>query len=432
MINIGRVSTKIFKLLKGHGYAVKMYGEDGMDSIDPEEARRFYVDDPNLMITLDEENGEIIFNKNSNVALFVYESALQQVKNIANKYMLNFTLKEFGKKVEPKDFSYQAKNVKENNMSSVTESSLSKMFGSKKTSRQTLENVQLLVRHKKVVDEEVRGSRARNIQSIFLECDGERFRFPHKNLAGARAMARHMSVGGAINDVIGEHIVSSTGNYMRLKEFMRYIRTNKLLSEDSNDVVSVVKENMQSIAADLHKLAGTKTYGVVSARIAEQTVTELNEEETDGLRDMFTVKRFDEKYNDVLPLVSQLVQEQQSFLRRIEESSASQVVLSTESAGSIGSIIQYESKAAEFGSRIREMGGRIRENAELASYVSGLGDKIIAEQELNEFEQSVLSGVLHQAVLEKEAQESSECLISESIATYKTSFEKYDHIFHAK
>ena len=65
MINFGIVATKIFKVLKGNGYSVKLYTFDGSETIDPEEARWFYVMDPNMMVMLDDKEDEIKMNKNS-------------------------------------------------------------------------------------------------------------------------------------------------------------------------------------------------------------------------------------------------------------------------------------------------------------------------------------------------------------------------------
>lgn len=212
MIAIRRVSNKICNILQGNSYKLIMYSDDGMDCIDPDLARRFFVADPGLMITLDEENQEIIFNKNKHTPLKVYKVLIDHCKNFANEYMFKFTISEFAEKITPKLFANQAKLKSQAKESALSEASLSKMFGSKKTSRQTLENVQLLIRHKKPVDDNVNGSRTRNISHIFIESSKGKFLFPHKNLLGARAMARHISFGGEMSDQIGEYILEHTAN----------------------------------------------------------------------------------------------------------------------------------------------------------------------------------------------------------------------------
>ena len=48
------------------------------------------------------------------------------------------------------------------------------------------------MRHKKAVNEEIRGARSRNIHSIFVQRGEERFKMAENNLQMARAMARHV------------------------------------------------------------------------------------------------------------------------------------------------------------------------------------------------------------------------------------------------
>lgn len=476
MINFDRVSNKIFKILKGHGYQVKMFDTAGTETIDPDEARRFYVDEPNMMVTLDEAEEEMTLNKNDNIHLSVYESVLQRLKLVASQYMLNFTLKDFGKKVEPKDFSYQAKNhnkdtamenkeVKEGNFEKIAKKaakeygskeagdrvagaikkkvmakenlsfeqaklaiaeSLSRMFGSTKTSRQTLENVQILVRHRKPVQEEVRGSRTRNIQAIFLEANGERFRFPHNSLSGARAMARHLTMGGTVSDTLGEQIISSTGKMMKLKEFMRYARSNNLINEDSSNAIELVKESVLTIQETLKKLAGSKTYESAKLRMEETQILESEPADLNVYKDMFTVKRFDEKFSDVLPIVSTMVSENNKFLERIEEAANTQISIS-EMFSDIPGVI-YETETFRLGNQIVSLGRTIKENAELSSYVVKLGNKIVSEQTLTEFEKSILSKVLENCTVGC-LQEATTNTLTESIKSFSDKLVKFENIF---
>ena len=58
--------------------------------------------------------------------------------------------------------------------------------------------------------------RSRNIQKIFIEHNEERS--VPKNLAGARAMARHINNGGKMHDTVGESIVTMTQELKTLRE----------------------------------------------------------------------------------------------------------------------------------------------------------------------------------------------------------------------
>ena len=119
---------------------------------------------------------------------------------------------------------------------------------SSKTSRQTLENVRLILKHRAPVNEESRGSRSRNISAIFVETgEGERFKYPFIHLNGARAMARHVASGGETHDMVGEAIIEMSDNLARLKEFMNLVNKQELVNETNRADVWNVKRSVQSI-----------------------------------------------------------------------------------------------------------------------------------------------------------------------------------------
>jgi len=281
----------------------------------------------------------------------------------------------------------------------ITES-FSKMFGSLKTSQQTLENVRILVKHKTPVDENVRGSRTRHISAIFLESNGERFRFPHNYLPGARAMAQHMAHGGTMNDKVGSYISESTGNLLKLQSFNRYVTTNKLINEDSSGIVETVKENIETIRTELRKLTGVKTYETVKARLETFEREALAEDDTSGLKELFTIRRFDEKFEEVLPIVKQLVQERDTFHKRIEEAAANVVMLRRESLNTTP-MFEFASENARLGFKLNELALRILENDELSGFVNKIGTKLCKEGSINEFEKAVLTQVLENVQIEE-------------------------------
>ena len=148
MIDYNKISAKVFGILKGHGLSIKLYTVSGSETVDPEEARRFFIMEPNMMVTVNDTDEEIRMNKHSEVELAQIKPVLKQLRNLAGTYMLNFSLKVFGKEIKPRDYAFQAKKYKDEQMNDITEAALSKLRGSKKSSYQQLENVTIRVRHK--------------------------------------------------------------------------------------------------------------------------------------------------------------------------------------------------------------------------------------------------------------------------------------------
>lgn len=474
MSNINELSSKIFSLLKGNGLQIKIFNADGAETTDPNDGRRFFAMRPNIMVTVDEEGNKVEFNKGPGTDKSV-ESIQKRVRRLADQFLMNFNIKVFGKSIQPKDYSYQAKMDKGNSMmessvkpvnhylvgeimkkirhfgGKISESDLagnlgitdlseirpvlnrlvsdgkltvdvgygrpvysisveetvmenfSKMFGSLKTSRQVLENVRILVRHKRPVDESVKGARSRSISAIFLECNGERFRFPYTHLPGARAMAQHLAHGGQINDKVGAYITESVGQLLKLQSFNRYVTNNNLINEDSSGIVDTVKENIDTLRVELKKLTGSKTYESVKARIETFERETLAEDDVSQLKDLFTIRRFDEKFEEVLPIIKQLIQEKDTYHKRIEEAASRPVLLRKQQINTTP-VFEFASENAKFGFKLNELALRIVENEELAEFINKIGRKLCKEGVVNEFEKAILKQVLENTLVEGKTQ----------------------------
>ena len=85
-------------------------------------------------------------------------------------------------KKETTSFLGQGKEVEK-----VSESNL---YGTTKTSFQSVGEARLVIKHSAPVNPTVAGGRTHRIESLFIENKaGERFKYPFKHLNGARAMA---------------------------------------------------------------------------------------------------------------------------------------------------------------------------------------------------------------------------------------------------
>lgn len=483
MIDPARISKEVFKAIKSHNWQVKLYDESGMSTVDPAMAVRFYVEEPNFLIYVDGEDESIEINRNGNEKLEIYLPVINSIKRVAKEYIYRCDIRDYGKKITPKDFSYRVKQVQESNemsnsydctaifpakdktpyytvegivanspaeakvamakecrqerlptpkritvkLSAGTQPPISEstMQGSKKTSKQIIENVKLIIKHRSEVDESVVGSRSRDIAAIFLEHAGERIRFPLNNLLGARAMASHINHGGHMHDAIGETIVAMTGKMIKLKEFHRYAKRNKLISENTGDVIDALLEGIDSLRSDLHSIYKKRTYETTIARLSERENIIIEGDDSVDYKDMFTVKKFDEVFEAILPMISNLVQEKNMKMKRIEESSLSPIRATKGFGTSTASGVIYETKEAQFGSKLKDMAYSIRENDELSGFLTKLGEKLISEGKLSTFEMKIVGNVISNMVFETEKQAGID-LISESVLTFSRNLGKIE------
>jgi hypothetical protein len=313
----------------------------------------------------------------------------------------------------------------EKDLKKSLQESFSRMFGSRRTSIQMVENVRILIKHKVPVSEETKGSRTRQIAEIFLESNGERFRFKENYLPGARAMARHLSFGGSMNDKVGSFIIESSTQLRKLQSFNRYVINNQLINEDSSGIVETVKENIQTLKTELRKLTGIKTYETARARLETFEKQPLSEDDVSQLKEIFTIKRFDEKFEEVLPIVKQLIQEKDTYHKRIEEAAAKPIWIKHDIVSPVP-MFEFSSETAKIGYKLTELSMRILENQELAEFINKIGTKFTKESKINDFERAVLEQVFEN--IQIKTNKETKTSINESIE-FEKYFTKFDNLF---
>jgi len=316
MISSNNIANEIFKILKGSGASVQLFTDEGGNTVDPEQARRFYIKGTGSMVNLDETDSkrEIRVSVNRNTDLDAFKDTLFQLKNLANRSIIEYTLKSFTKEIEPKDQDYQAQKVRDMKI----DEGISAAWGTSKSSYQKLESAKLIIKHTKPVNEESRGSRSRNISAIYVEnAEGERFKMPTNNLAGGRAMLRHVKEGGNPHDEFGQYIQEQTVELKKLKEFANYSKRNGLVNEDTAEIVEAVSQRIASIRESINKLKGCKCYHETKEQFEAKEV-KINETDRNKLRNQFTVRTFDENIDGALPYVNALVKEMKAIKERDE------------------------------------------------------------------------------------------------------------------
>jgi hypothetical protein len=293
------LGNEIFNVIKGANYDVVLFTDGGAKTIDPEDATRFYISDQDMMISMRVESNklELVVQLGTDFDINSNKKLLDSLKSAVHKQMGEFTVKRFDKNIEPKDFSHQ----------SVAEG-FSRAFGSVRTSYIQLENARLIIKHNKGVNEEVRGSRSRNIHSLFVEnAEGERQKFPHKYMAGAKAMAMHVNNGGVFEDAKGIAILSMCKEATELAQFITHVKQNKLVNEGNANVVETVKSQLSRIKETIRSLQTVKGYtGFQVKEVLE------NEDKTVDVSDKFLYNTFENVDMDsVLSTVSRIFNERE-------------------------------------------------------------------------------------------------------------------------
>lgn len=274
---------------------------------------------------------------------------------------------------------------------SVTEG-FSSMSGSTKTSYQGLDNVRLIVRHKKEVNEEVRGSRSRNIHSIFIQRGDERFKMAENNLKAARAMARHVKNGGEPFDSVGSAINEMATEQKKLREFVRYVKKSGLVNEENETYVNVAVENINYITSAFTQLAGVKSYANAVESVSDRRNTEILQDDID-LESKFTETHFDEKVNSVVDIIKGAMTRKTQFESVIDTAVSNESFTSLKNLLSEDDGMEFATPHAKLGYQVGQMSSSVTDSS-LGNYLSGISKKLYSGTNMSQHEYTTIKSCL--------------------------------------
>ena len=381
-VNYSTVAEKIFRVLKGHGYHVQMFDDtDGNEISNPEDARFFYVNQPNLMVNLSPENEEVKMHKGPENIENI-EKTVQSVKNLAKDNLLDFDLREFGREIKPKNYAFRLNN---NTMSdeNIKTESYSQMAGTVKTSNQKLEGAKLLIKHRKAVNEEIPGSRSRNIKALYIEnAEGERFKYPFIHLNGARAMTRHVQAGGNPFDEVGQSITNISERLSKIREVLNIIRRSPAIQEQASSVVTSLNYNQDRLRETIKKLMTGVGYESYVESYAKAEAKEYDQDTLDSMKEKFTVTNIENKITDLLPMIQEIHDEEindtDSLRKRVQAKLNEPVETHAPSDNqkAYGSdIVKYRTTADAVRHRIGELAQLVKDD-EISVFLSRMHDKL--------------------------------------------------------
>lgn len=254
MIDFDDLSLEVFQVLRTYANDIVLYDDSGNRVMEPSSARRFYLPDDGILVTIldDNDNSAVKVYLSGSITVAEVNDFVTVLRHLATQYNVLFNLRKYNKRIVPKDFATQAavqehKEQPENSNMNIMEG----MYGTSRSSYLKLENARMIVRHNARIKENVIGSRGRAIQSIFVEnALGERFLFPVNILSGARAMTQHVNQGGTFADEVGQHIIKMANDFSNLGTVANHIHAHH---RELPDQAFVVRESIREAAANIKR-----------------------------------------------------------------------------------------------------------------------------------------------------------------------------------
>jgi len=316
------ISNDLFLKLKGHFPQVRLGNEQGMSTVDPNEAVFFDFDFApngeklaNVSISIaDQESMKIFYStdileSDDPMSKKRWFNFLKEMRRFAKSKLLNFEPKDIIKKnLDKRDYEFLSKTQEKTKDLTMSESSL---YGSTRSSYQKLENTKLIIRHSKRIEEDSPNSRTRNIDALFIESEnGERFKYPFVHLAGARAMQRHVSNGGSPYDDFGQYVVSLSENIYSLRRFNHLVnRAAFLENTDVSGIARAAKNKSVSLKKTLESIQKQKNYVAMKESFQSIQKKEIDSDMLEQLKDRFTLHQFNEELTELFPYITDLLGE---------------------------------------------------------------------------------------------------------------------------
>ncbi len=344
MLEIEKIAENLFDKIRSRFDGVNVGDENAKATLDPTKARFFNFnfdidgeDYGNVTISIvDDNNLKVYFDKELDKGMDqdqkqVWYAFLKGMRKFAKRNLLSFDVRDIAKSgLNLRDLKHANKDAEVIGADEVnlSESKLSKTFGTSRSSYQTLENVKIIARHKgRIVDETKPGARSRNIECFYIENSlGERFRLPEgTTFNGARAYARHVKNGGTMHDDFGQHIGKILSEMNSLKLFVRNMRGRQFEDTETNGMVEAAIDHYGSLHTDLFALRSQRGYEQYkSLWQPEQPLTD--DFDIDALKERFVKRVFDDRIMDALPIVQRAYEQRKNKVGEEFESWANGIV----------------------------------------------------------------------------------------------------------
>ena len=329
MRELDKIAENLFDKIRTRFENVNLGDENAKRTDKPENARFFnfdYIDSNGenygnvTMSIVDEDGLKVYFSKNITDELSDEQqdgwfNFLKGVRKFAKANLLKFDVRDINKSnLDLRDIQQQSKadGTFQNSDVTVTES---RMWGTTRSSYQECGPARIIVRHSDNVDEEKRGARSRKIESIFIEnMIGERRLLDTKNLHAARAMARHVSEGGAVDDDLGCGIMEMAREMSAMAHFVREAKRRQFEDAETGEMAKSAVERYGQLKDQLRHLGGRRGYSSYKQEYVPSHDIE-EEIDVDALRERFVRKIYDDRFNDALPYVYRAYQNRNERIR---------------------------------------------------------------------------------------------------------------------
>lgn len=303
-------SQQIYNLLVTKDFDPKSLDAMGKPTVNPSEADLFSFN----FSTNGNEYGTVVVLINGDNDLEVYYGDnlgkgmdpgdkgdwydfLAMLRQTAKRNLLTFSLNNMNK------LKYQMASMADISESLIMEAW--KAQGKSKSYSNQPGKAKVVIQHSRAIGEGEQ--RFRNIAALFVEnAQGERFRMPFESIAGAKAMARHVSEGGTPYDAFGQYISETMNEIATLGKFVRASRSNQFAqNEQALGIVEDAVKHYADLKRKAKKMISKRGYKEIFSAYDPAETTELDET-IESVREVFVNSSIDSRIEEALPILAKI------------------------------------------------------------------------------------------------------------------------------
>ena len=122
-------------------------------------------------------------------------------------------------------------------------------------------------------------------------------------------MTRHVANGGRPHDEFGEHIIKTSEDIAKLNSFSRYVANKDQLNDNAGDIIEQTKLTLENLRSYMKNLSKQSHYESASKDFKTADEVVLDDETANSYKDKFTMKNFDSRVEEALPLIHKIMSE---------------------------------------------------------------------------------------------------------------------------
>lgn len=382
MINWNRLSQRVFGIVRGAGHQVEIYDAEGTAVSDPAQARRFFVAQPNYMVTVDQDQRRVQISRNQNTQLRELTDVMRMLRNLRREFGIKVGVRVFGQAIKPKHTAYQAQIQRDRSAEEMLESALT---GRRKTSYQHFDNgVTLVIKHRTSVDPDRPATRSRNIQRMLVKTPDGTHTLPFCDLTAARAVAQHCAHGGSCDDAVADRISQIAQQCAVLRDFVRMNQHSH--SQHQPLTQSAAKQQIRDLRHCLRQ-ASTKS-GIVQFQQQPPAMVSGSTVQPE-LTHSYTHTHMDPRAQAALPVVAELVEQRR---QRLLQASQQPVRIAPPPVRE-SDIMIYEQPHKNLAHRLQRILNSM-EPSELQDHLQLVAHRVQNQQPISEFDRQLVINTL--------------------------------------